>query len=52
MENIEDYNLDEYQQLAEAAKSKFQTEVINLIDTLDFYDLEEKAKTLAVKDMR
>ncbi|NOR57055.1 MAG: hypothetical protein GQ474_00855 [Sulfurimonas sp.] len=52
MQNIEDYNLDEYQRLAGAAKSKFQTEVTNLIDTLDFYDLEEKAKSLAVKDMR
>lgn len=36
MENIEDYNTDEYQRLAGAAKSKFQTEVLNLIDTLDF----------------
>ncbi|MDA3907641.1 MAG: hypothetical protein PF437_00995 [Sulfurimonas sp.] len=49
MKNIEDYNLDEYKGLAEMAKSKFQTEVTNLIDTLDFYDLEEKAKSLAIK---
>ncbi len=49
MENVEDYNIDEYKRLAGAAKSKFQTEVTNLIDTLDFYDLEEKAKSLAVK---
>ncbi|EDZ62211.1 hypothetical protein SMGD1_0200 [Sulfurimonas gotlandica GD1] len=50
MENVDDYNMDEYQRLAEAAKNKFQTEVINLIDTLDFYNLEEKAKSLAVKN--
>jgi hypothetical protein len=49
MQNIEDYNIDEYERLAQTAKSKFQTEVINLIDTLDFYDLEEKARSLAIK---
>ena len=49
MQNIEDYNLGEYKRLAEAAKSKFQTEVINLIDTLDFYYLEEEARLLAIK---
>jgi hypothetical protein len=49
MNNIEDYNLDEYQGLAGTAKSKFQTELTNLIDTLDFFDLEEKAKSLAIK---
>ena len=49
MQNIEDYNTDEYQRLAGMAKSKFQAEVANLIDTLDFYDLEEKAKSLVVK---
>ncbi len=49
MQNIEDYNTEEYQRLAEVAKNKFQTEVMNLIDTLDFYNLEEEAKSLVVK---
>ncbi|WP_373002593.1 hypothetical protein [Sulfurimonas sp.] len=49
MENVEDCNIDEYTRLAETAKNKFQTEVTTLIDTLDFYDLEEKAKSLVVK---
>ncbi len=49
MENIEDYNTGEYQRLAAEAKSRFQTEVKNLIDTLDFFDLEEKARALAIK---
>jgi hypothetical protein len=49
MQNVEDYNTNEYQRLAQMVKSKFQTEVINLIDTLDFYNLEEKARLLAVK---
>lgn len=48
MENIEDYNTDEYKSLAEAAKIKFQTEITNLIDTLDFFNLEEEAKSLRV----
>ena len=49
MEDVEDFNVDEYKCLAQTAKSKFQTEVTNLIDTFDFYDLEEKAKSLVVK---
>ena len=50
MENIEDYNTDEYQHLAEAAKNRFQREVTNLMDTLDFYNLEEDARLLALKN--